>query len=274
LFIVVFLCTTALAQSTATATTPSTDTAGSDPTVKASFGAVLQSLGWNTVPNTPPTLLSATGTLTRYAPDGSVFAQTKVTIKCNGNHQFRMDASDAFGSSSAIVNDLGGQLILPDGKRARLSASTAASMRPPWFPFLADAINLNDTHTVITGSGVALASGVPQQIHARLNADTDAVSRLRSRASDLTLHLGNDGAPIQIDFVRVAADNHYATIKFSLLLSDYQQIGTTKVAFRQEEQLGGKTTQVLVLESVQIGASSGVSPSDFKVQVPVSGGAQ
>ena len=232
-------------------------------------------LGWLRTPGAPLPGLAAIGTLTYYAPDRSVAGSATVVIKCRGSRQYRIDVTDATGTATTIVNDTGGIHTGPDGKSNKLPASSAVSMRSPWFPFLLDALNLDDPGTVVSGSGPLLASGLSQQIRAGTAAGQDVMSALRARASNLTISFDANEMPARIDFVRVAADNHYVTVPFSLLLSDYRSVGNIAVAFRQEEQLDEKTMSVLTLESVVIGPTANVGDADFKVSTAtVTGGAQ
>ncbi len=184
------------------------------------------------------------------------------------------DIQTAKGMTTTIVNDIGGAFIATDGGVRTLSSSSAVSIRPPIFPFLLDALNLNDTRTHVSDSGPLLPSGLRQQVRARLDLGPDVMSQLRGRASDTVLWLGADNRPMRIDFVRVAADNHYVTVPFSLLVSDYRVVNGIAIAFRQEEQLQGRTVKVMTFQTVQLGPSAAVSDSDFRVPSAAPGGAQ
>jgi len=235
---------------------------------------ILLPLGWTQVLNAPPLDVRAVGTLTHYSPDGISYPPVNFTVKCRGSKQYRLDIQTAKGMTTTIVNDIGGAFIATDGGVRTLSSSSAVSIRPPIFPFLLDALNLNDTRTHVSDSGPLLPSGLRQQVRARLDLGPDVMSQLRGRASDTVLWLGADNRPMRIDFVRVAADNHYVTVPFSLLVSDYRVVNGIAIAFRQEEQLQGRTVKVMTFQTVQLGPSAAVSDSDFRVPSAAPGGAQ
>jgi hypothetical protein len=239
---------------------------------KSILRTLFQSLGWVQPVGSAPLSVLATGALTYYDPDGAASSTVGVTIKCSGSSQYRIDVSEAGGTQSTIVNGLSAVHIAADGKIQKLPASTAVSMQSPMFPFLDDALNPDNPDSLVEDSGLQDAPvGIAQRLHVTIPASTEFKAGLKSRAYEKTVWFSSDGTPARIDFFRVGADNHYARVPFSLLLSDYRQVAGIAVAFRQEEQLDGKTITVLTLQSVRIGASSGVSPSDFQSPV-VAGG--
>lgn len=236
-----------------------------------------QPLGWFTSPTQVPVDVVATGTLTYYSPDGSPSTTVPVTIKYRGSQHYRIDVSDPNGSRSTIVNGLGGTIKRSDGKSQVLTASAAFSMQPPIFPFLLEELNPANPATTIQDLGLAnVPAGIAQRLRISLPNAPDFVNGLRGRAAEKTLWLAANGTPARIDFFRVASDNHYARVQFSLLLSDYRKVGGVLVAFQQLEQLEGQNLKLLSLQTVVIGPAAGITDSDFAV-VPsstVAGGTQ
>jgi hypothetical protein len=173
------------------------------------------------------------------------------------------------------VNGLGGRFTSADGKTQKLNASTAFSIQPPAFPFLLDELNPNNPLTMIEDDGITGApQGVVRRLHITVPGSSDFLAGLKSRASEKTVWLQADGSPARIDFFRVAGDNHYARLPFTLLLSDYRKVSGIAVAFQQAEQLDGQTIRLLVLQSVLIGPEAGIGAADFTVSATPAGGAQ
>lgn len=239
----------------------------SDVIARSKFRSASQALGWTKSPNAPVLDLLATGTLTHYHPDGSTSSPVPVVIKFRGSQHYRIDVSEPAGTRSTIVNGLGGASISSDGKTRILSASAAISVQAPIFPFILDELNPDNPQTLIEDIGVLAGtqSGAAQRLHVRTQDSPGFVGGLRSRSSEKTLWLSASGAPERIDFFRLAGDNHYARVPFTLLLADYRQVSGVAVPFEQTEQLDGQTIQVLTLQSVSLGPSAGIADSDFAV---------
>jgi len=148
-------------------------------------------------------------------------------------------------------------------------------MKSPMFPFLDDALNPDNPENVVEDTGLQdVPTGITRRLHVTIPPSTDFKAGLKSRASEKTLWFSPDGTPARIDFYRLAADNHYARVPFSLLLSDYRQVRGLAIAFRQEELLDGKTISVLTLQTVLVGTGSGVTDSDFQAPQAVAGSAR
>jgi hypothetical protein len=259
-----------VAQQTQLPGTPAQSSGAQNQLPKERLRAVFQSLGWAQLAASGPIGVLANGTLTYYDPDGSASTVANVTIKCRGSLQYRIDVNEVSETHSTIVNGLGGVHIGADGKAHRLPASTAVSMQSPMFPFLSEALNPDSAESVVEDMGTqGVPAGAAQGLHVTIPPSAGFEAGLRSRSSEKTLWLSGDGTPTRIDFFRVAADNHYAKVPFSLLLSDYRKVAGAAVAFRQEEQLNGRTMYVLTLQDVRIGVSSGVTPSDFQAPAVV-----
>lgn len=242
---------------------------------KQQLSSAFQSLGWGRQIGSGPISLLATGTLTYYRPDGKPDATVPVAIRCVGSQQYRIDVNDPAGAHTTIATGLGAVHIGADGKATKLPASTAISMKPPMFPFLDDSLNPDNPQIMVEDTGLQDAPiGVAQRLRVTLPSSADFEQGLRSRASETTLWFSTDGTPVRIDFFRVAADNHYARVQFSLLLSDYHQVAGLAVAFRQEEQVDGHTISLLTLQEVRLGADSGVTAADFQFPAVVAGGAR
>ena len=262
----VLLVSACLLNGQTSSTTPS-------PMPKERLRSAFQSLGWLQSPGEGPVHIRAEGTLTYYGPDGKPGASVAVTMRCIGSQQYRIDVDGPAGAHSTIVNGLGAVHIGADGKAVKLPASTAVSMQSPTFPFLQEALNPDHTQSVVEDLGVQDApAGIEQRLRVTLPASDDFEPALRSRAAEKTLWLSADGTPARIDFFRVGADNHYARVLFSLLMSDYRRVAGYAIAFRQEEQIDGATMTVLTLQDVRIGTASGVTDADFQFPADVTGG--
>jgi len=247
-----------------------------NPLPKSSLSSTFQTLGWFNPATPGPIDVLAVGTLTYYSPDGSTSSSVPVTIKCRGNQHFRIDVNDPSGAHTTIVNGLGGTFKTADGKAHGLSASASIGVPSPIFPFLLDELDPANPKTTVEDLGIANAPpGIGQRLRVTLPTASDFVAGLKSRASEKTLWFAADGTPARIDFFRVASDNHFARVPFSLVLSDYRKVGGITVAFQQLEQLDGKSMKLLTLQSVVIGPSAGISDGDFTVTTStVAGGAQ
>lgn len=244
--------------------------------LKLSLSTSFHSLGWFQPATPNPIDVLAVGVLTYYAPDGSASVTAPVTIRCRGSQHYRIDVNDPNGFHSTVINGLGGAFMMPGGKVRTLTASAAASLKTPSFPFLLDELNPANTETTIEGDGFSNSSlGIVQQVHITTPESDEFAAGLKHRIMEKTVWLSSSGAPIRIDFFRAASDNHYARVPFTLLLADYRNISGISVPFQQSELLDGRTMKVLTLQSVTIGAAAGISDSDFKVSTGLSaGGAQ
>jgi hypothetical protein len=244
---------------------------------KASLNSSFQTLGWFNPATPGPIDVLAVGTLTYYsADDGSVASTVAVTIKCRGSQHYRIDVNDPNGAHSTVVNGLGGAFIKSDGTQRPLTASSAISIQGPVFPFLLDELNPANPQTFVEDIGLNGApAGIAQRLHISLPASTEFLAGLRSRASEKTVWLSSNGTPARIDFFRVAGDNHYVRVPFTLLLSDYRQVSGLLVPFQLTELLDGNKMTSLTFQTVTIGAAAGIVGTEFTVPAAVStGGAQ
>jgi hypothetical protein len=104
----------------------------------------------------------------------------------------------------------------------------------------------------------------------RKYADTDTVGKIKALVAPVELWISKaSGTLTRADYLRVAADNHYAALKEAAYFYDYRVVNGVAVAFRQEIFLDDNHIKTLQFTSVTFNA--GASATDFDVKAILGG---
>jgi hypothetical protein len=224
----------------------------------AVLGQALAAAGWRA--GALPVAVAASGTLTR--PDGQ---QTEsFALKQRGPAQHRLDVVSGGATTTTVVNGLAGIVIFADGTKHRLPPHAAFSAQFPVFPFFTDLVKANDLSVDIQGLGADTIDGVAVRgISITRHAQSDdKLAQFRDLAAPLRVWISVDsGLPVRIDFIRLADDNPYLPMHFSISFFDYRRINGVAIAFTQQEFFEGQLIYRVQFSDVQF--NSALTDADF-----------
>lgn len=209
-----------------------------------------------------------TGTVIRHFSDGD--ASAAFTVKIRGDQQYRYSED---GTPVALVaSGAAGVVVGRDSKAVRMPAHSALGSRGFVLPMASVLSDWNAPDVEVTSVGQSTVNGeacVGIQI-ARRHPESDPFVRVRRLLAPVVVWVSSTrGLPVRVDYVRVAIDNHNATIPESVLFSDYRVVNGMAVPFQQDILLGEQRIQTLQLSSVQL--NRGLTDGDFNVAAIVGG---
>jgi outer membrane lipoprotein-sorting protein len=237
-----------IAQQTPTATvSPQRDTQA-----LSILAQMLNATGWGSA--ALPVDAGASGTVTRYMPDGQ--STVEVTIQSKGTRLYRAVVQDPTGPFTTIVNGDGGTVSTPSGTRS-LPVHAAISQRVWVFPVFSDLLALSDGAVGLQYVGMENVNG--QSAHRieiqRQYTRDDALGGLRTQLSHLTVWISpTNWYPVQVQFNRASDDNPTAIRALIRTLSDFRFVNGLAFPFRQEQIASGQLMYTLQLNTVVFNA--------------------
>jgi hypothetical protein len=235
-----------------------------DATAIAVISGLSSSNGWHKA-NLPADVV-ITGTVIRYMGDTTPSAD--FTIKLRGADQYRYEE----GGFVATTNGAAGVISRPDGKKVRISAQSAVSMRGMIFPALTSLADWDDPNVEVASLG---AKHIKDQdsvgVHVERHfADDDSNGKLKQLAAPLDIWLSSsDGSVVRIDYARVGDRNHYVRLKESVYYSDFRNVRGISVPFKQDIYIDGEHIKTMQFNSVTF--NNGLSDIDFDIKADQGG---
>jgi hypothetical protein len=229
---------------------------------------MFQATGWGRQAALQDVVLS--GTIMRHFPDAST-SSAPLTIKLRGDAQYDYLEN---GSVHLVVNGTAGALVDQDGKAHRIPAQSALTVGTLILPMSSSVLDWDAPDVAITFVGESSIDGEPcigVEI-ARKRADKDPFAATRKNADSLTLWISTARSlPLRADYYRLAADNHTAKLRETVLFSDYRNLHGIALPFHQDISISGQLTYTYQFSDVQF--NRGLADSDFDL-ARAAGGAQ
>jgi hypothetical protein len=211
-----------------------------------------------------------TGTITRYLKDSS--PSSTFTIKLRGQDQYQYSED---GSVHMVTNGPAGASMNRDGKAQRLPPHTAFGSRGvvlPMFSVMPDWSSPDVDVTFVGPSSVQGEVVVVVQLTRRYPA-SDRLARMRQPTAPIVFWISTTrNLPLRADYSLAAVDNYHATVRETVLFSDYQTVNGMAVPFRQDVFLGDQRLKTLQFSTVRF--NIGLTDADFSVPATTAGGAR
>jgi outer membrane lipoprotein-sorting protein len=234
-----------------------------DATALAIIGRMSAATGW-TAANIPADV-TAQATVTRYSAEVSDGTNViDANFKLKGVLEARLEYTENGQTSTTIVHDKAGVIFAPDGSKQVLAAQSAVGLRTNILPFLTDLMQTSDPAVAIQYVGEKTVGGSQCYgvVIARQPDPSDRLAATLTLSNPITLWISSTTLlPMQIDYVRLAADNQYVVVHFSKSYSDYRTVNGVAVAFLQVESVEGQSMYRTQFTNVQF--NSGLLDADF-----------